>query len=327
MGEHGSPPRHFSHSGRTFRIILGSDALQDPTLRTALDTLWADAHLVETREISQPGQAVELARQAARDEYVDTVIAVGGDGTLSEVINGLMDVDPTRDLSVGTLPLGTANDFATANGIPTDDPVAALRVAAKETPARIDVIRVDGRFCVNVASAGAAADVTVQTPDAWKQVLGKFAYFLSGLTQLPSAEATLVRLEGPDFHWEGHVLTLAVANSRRAGGGAQVAPRALLNDGLLDLLVIPDMSLVELTPVVIDLLSETPRLENERIVYRQTPWLAVTATSNLRVNLDGEPIEGREFRFEIVPRRLLFHLPAAAPLLQPASQAEATVRE
>lgn len=317
------PSGHLHPSDRKLCTLAGSRALEDSAIQEALEALRSEGVAVRTRAIRMAGQGVQVATSAATEGF-QTLVAIGGDGTLHEVVNGAMASDAAHTVSVATVPFGTANDFASANGIPTDDPVAALRIAADPAAASIDLIRINGQYLINAATGGAAAEVTAEASKTLKQILGKFAYLARGVAQATRAEATPIRASGPDFSWEGPALTFVVANSRWAGGGVHVAPRARLNDGLLDLLVVPDMPLAELAPIVLDLLADEPTLANPHLVYRQLPWVDVTASVELPINLDGQPTRGRDFHFEVVPGCLRFHFPRPAPTLNPADRLQAT---
>jgi diacylglycerol kinase family enzyme len=131
---------------------------------------------------------------------------------------------------------------------------------------------------------------------------------------------TMVPHEGriitPDETFSGTMLMMAIGNGRLAGGGYHVAPRAVLDDGLVDLVIVPDFDLVDL-PEAGKLLSEMIRLETEepqRVPYKQLPSFEIQSNREMQMNLDGEPIHDSNFRVHMLPRRLSFLLPTQAPL-------------
>ncbi len=154
---------------------------------------------------------------------IDTIVAAGGDGTLHEVVNGMVAAATPTASALGVLPLGTANDFATACGIPAGDPLNALMLIAEGTPTPIDVGRLGDRVFINVASGGFGTQVTVGTPSEIKRVLGAAAYFLTGLRYVTDLQAQHAQVVAPEFSWEGAFYALAVGNGRRAGGGFRSA--------------------------------------------------------------------------------------------------------
>jgi lipid kinase YegS len=296
---------------RSLRLILNDRAAASVELRAAVKELRASGHPIEARVIWEPGDAVLLAREAA-EAGTDVVVAAGGDGTLNEVVNGVMQA--RGRCAIGVLPFGTANDFATAAGVPRE-PWETLSLVAQAEPISIDVGKLNDRYFVNVASGGFGAQVTAQTPGPLKQALGGTAYLLTGLAQLINAEEQYARLSAPHFQWEGGLYLLAIGNARQAGGGFLVSPRAIVNDGLLDVTVMPSMGFVDLLDVLGDLLIKGTHAEHEQVVQFRVPRLDIHAQKPLHLNLDGEPLQGRTFHFRVLPRRLRFYLPPSTPLI------------
>jgi diacylglycerol kinase family enzyme len=123
------------------------------------------------------------------------------------------------------------------------------------------------------------------------------------------------RLSGPGFAWEGAFLVLAVGNGRQAGGGHRLCPEALLDDGLLDVRVLPQLPGEELHDALRVLLREGLDGIRRTLVGARLSWLEIQTEEPLQINLDGEPLTDTRFRFEILPRRLHMSLPASCPLL------------
>jgi lipid kinase YegS len=298
---------------RTVRVIAHGKAAADELLRAAVLAVRERGHSVGVRVTWEAGDAARFAREAVRDG-VETVVAAGGDGTLHDVLQGLVADGPQRRTALGVIPMGTANDFASAAGLPAGDPVGALEFIAGGRPTLIDVGRVNGRYFVNVASGGFVTEVTASTSDEMKTVLGGAAYLLKGLFSVGSIQARPARLNAPAWEWEGNLYVLAVGNGRQAGGGFKLFERAALDDGLLDVLLIPEVPLDQLLGLFTLVTSGSLPEDHPHLTYRQVPRLAVEAPDGMRFNLDGEPYQGTSFRFEVVPRAVPFHLPAGAPL-------------
>jgi lipid kinase YegS len=286
------------------RIILNRKAAQDEDLRAAIRNMRASGHRVEARAMWEPGDGVWMATQAAHDGC-DAVIAAGGDGTINEVINGLMAHPAPPPL--GVVPMGTANDFAAMLGLPMGAPAAALERIAYAVPRPVDVGLANDRYFINVASAGFGAQVTASTSPDFKDMLGGIAYLLTGLASMVDVEPAEVSLRAPGLTWEGPILALCVGNGRQAGGGFQVCPEAEVDDGLFDVLIVQDFSLEEAPGILHDILRfglRGPHLPTQ-ITTLRTPWLEVEAEApGLHVNLDGEPTRGRRFSFRVVPAAL-----------------------
>ena len=171
------------------------------------------------------------------------------------------------------LPLGTANDLAHACRIPLD-PLGALRLAVSGATAAVDVGRVGGRPFMNLATGGFGTQVTVATPNDLKKILGGAAYLLTGVTHFSSIRPARIRLAGPDLNWEGAALVIGVGNGRQAGGGHQLCPTALLNDGLLDVTVLPHVPGEEVLPALRALLARGARCRPPESGYRPSALAA-----------------------------------------------------
>lgn len=296
-------------------LVLHGKAAMREDVRRAVHAVRDDGLTVDVRVTWEGGDASRFASEAARAGY-ETVVAGGGDGTVNEVVEGLIEgnAEARSPPSLAVLPLGTANDLARACGIPLD-PFEAMRLAASGPTAIVDVGQANGRRFVNLATGGFGTQVTVATPAELKKVLGGAAYLLTGLTHFSSIKPERGRLSGPGFAWEGSFLVLAVGNGRQAGGGHRLCPEALLDDGLLDVRVLPKLPREELPEALRALLRDGLDGVRRALVGARLPWLEIQTDEPLQINLDGEPLTDTRFRFEILPRRLPMRLPAGCPLL------------
>jgi len=299
-------------------LILNGKSAGDDDLRKAVADARARGIDLDVRVTWEAGDAERYVAEAIADG-VDTVIAAGGDGTLSEVATTLAHREESAEAlpTLGLVPLGTANDFASAAGIDSDPGVALQLIA--EHPARpIDLLRIRAHgqthWCANVASGGFGTQVTVETDEGLKNLLGGLAYLVTGLSRLGRIDPLQARLSGPDFEWQGEFIALGVGNGRQAGGGQALCPDALVDDGLLDLTIIPELS-GEVTATLGALVTGGKRAALERVAVRQRlAWLEIEADAPMTLNLDGEPVESRNFHIACVPRRLCMHLPPDTPL-------------
>ena len=299
---------------RTLLLVANGKTAGAPDLLAAVAAMRDRGFSLDMRVTAQAGDAARLAAQGAKDG-VDVVVAVGGDGTLSEVVSGLLSAPDSCETSVAVVPFGTANDFAAGCGIPIGEPLAALELAAAGEATAIDVGKVNDRVFINVASGGFGARVTAETPPGLKEILGGAAYSLMGLVHAPSFLPYRGKFVTPEAEHHGAIIAMAVGNGRCAGGGFQVTPRALLNDGLLDLMMIVDFEVHEFG-VLISELFNLGADENRVAVYRQLESFRIEADEPMPMNLDGEPIVESTFDFQVLPRRLPFILPRGAPLVQ-----------
>src|SRR5207247_9321396 len=161
---------------RKVQLILNSKAAGNDALRAAITQQAALGHTIEVRVTSEKGDA---RRFAAETGEVDLLIAAGGDGTLNEVVHGLMDLSTVARPALGVVPLGTANDFAIGCGIPRD-PEEALTLCMEGEGAPVDVGKANEHWFLNAASIGFGAEVTASTPPELKRLLGQAAYTAMG---------------------------------------------------------------------------------------------------------------------------------------------------
>lgn len=305
-------------------LILNGKAVADDDVRAAVAALRTRGTGVSVRVTWEDGDAARYVAEALAAGAA-TVVAGGGDGTLSEVAQALAEHDaPAGALpALAVLPLGTANDFATAADLP-QAPEPALALAAQAPPVAMDLLRIeaDGRryWCANLASGGFGTEVTVETDEGLKSLLGGLAYLVTGIARLGRIEPLQVRLSGPRFEWEGGLIALGLGNGRQAGGGRELCPEAVVDDGLLELTVIPELS-GELAATLGTLLKDGQRAALERSAVRaRLPWVELEARDGpMTLNLDGEPVQARRFRIDCVPGRLRVRLPADSPLLRQPS--------
>ena len=163
-----------------------------------------------------------------------------------------------------------------------------------------------------MATGGFGSQVTANTSEDLKKVLGGAAYLFTGLSRFSELHAAYGELQGPDFHWSGELLALGIGNGRQAGGGHVLCPQALADDGLLDISILPAPQ--ELVGTLKNLLSDGFGIDS-MFVRTRLPWVEIKVAEGLYINLDGEPLEGDSMRFEARPAALQIHLPKDSPLL------------
>lgn len=301
-----------------WRLILNGKSAGDDAVRDAVQALRDDGVRVDVRVTWETGDAERCVVEAIADG-VDTIIAGGGDGTLSEVATALAhrDEETAALPALGLLPLGTANDFASAANIPVD-PQAALRLLRAAPALPIDLLRLrandETHWAANLASGGFGTQVTTETHEGLKKLLGGLAYVLTGLSKLGRIEPLQARLHGPGFAWEGEFIALGIGNGRQAGGGQALCPDALVDDGLLDVTVVPPLDGDLLATFGTAMRDGKEAALDRAAIRRRLPWMEIESALPLTLNLDGEPVEARHFRIDCVPGRLRMHLPADCPL-------------
>ncbi len=257
-------------------------------------------------EVAIPWSGKELRRLVRKrlKTGVTRFVAGGGDGTLNAVASALLKRDPGPTVSMGLIPLGTANDFARSYGDDGSDLDLSLRRAATGAAIPIDVGLINGKPFINVASGGFGAMITATTPKTVKKQLGGLAYTLTGLARLSELKLTQARISIDGGQEQSAAISaMIIANNRYAGGGFDVAPEASPTDGLLELGVLTPENLVfgwheEDTERSVGLLHRT-RFK-QAILETETPF---------HINLDGEPMVDTRFEISTIPGGLNFVLP------------------
>jgi lipid kinase YegS len=298
------------------RVIVHGKAAGNSELRAAVKRQREHGHRIEVRVTWEQGDARRYAHEAA-EQGADTVVAAGGDGTVNEVAAGLVQIGSDLDdrPSLGIIPLGTANDFATSADVP-EGVDAALELILGAEPVAADIGRVGERIFVNMATGGLGAEVTRETPQDLKESLGRMAYLVTGLSRFSAIEGVNGRFRGPGFEWEGTFLVFAVGNGRQAGGGHLLCPEAKIDDGLLDLRILPNLPEGEISTALAGVLRRGLGAVESHMVSARLARIELEAQTDLSVNLDGEPLaQASRRRFEIEAKALRLHLRPSAPLL------------
>jgi len=297
---------------KEIRVILNGKGAANPQVRAAIDQIREEGQPLEVRCTWEGGDAARFAQEAMSDG-IDMLVAGGGDGTINEVVNGILSADTAPTMALAVLPLGTANDFAHGCGIPLE-PYDALKLATAGKPVKIDIPSANGVYFANVASGGFGAEVTVGTNPQLKKAMGSGAYALTGIVTAAKMEPYSGKFVAPDESTEGSFIVMAVGNARQAGGGFQVTRNAYIDDGLMDVMAISDFHTKDLG-LVIQEAQDFTNTNNQFVHYRQVPGFEIELTSALPINLDGEPHRWDHIKFEILPRCLPVVLPEGCPLI------------
>lgn len=311
----------------SLRIIVNGKHAEDARLAEAIQRARSWGLTIDLL-VPPKERFADIIRQSALEGVrgrFDTLVAAGGDGTFNHVVARVVDAireepEITRGhppLTLGLVPLGTANDFATAAGIAT--PIDAMRIIANAPAQMIDVGGMNGRSFVNMLSGGFGARVTAEVDPRLKALLGGAAYVVSGVRRVMEVadQAATFEGEGPDgaFAWEGRFSILAIGNGPTAGGGLGVCAGALVDDGLLDLTVIPALPTGEAMGYLPQLISHGIDGLGEDVIRARLHRLTVRAKAPIHVNLDGEPLVCDALDVAVHPRAIRLHLPPGSPVL------------
>ena len=213
------------------------------------------------------GDAARIAAENAAG--YDAAACVGGDGTLSEVLAGLMRLDSPPP--VGYFPMGTANDVATTLGLPKNDVLAAARRLLGGTPHPFDVGGFGEKdYFAYVAAFGAFTEVSYATPQDQKKMLGHLAYVLQGMQQLPRIESIHTRVDYDGGRFEGELLYGSMSNSTSVAGIVHLPETMVsLGDGMSELVLVRDPgSVAAFAEIVSSVLSE--RFDSDNLLILHT---------------------------------------------------------
>lgn len=247
------------------------------------------------------GDATREAGDAVERGY-DIIIAAGGDGTLNEVVNGMAGRENLPPL--GVFPLGTTNDFARAMGISKRWEEYCDLVIENKTR-YIDIGRVNGRHFVNIAGGGSLTELTYEVPSRLKTRIGQLAYYMKGIEKVASLSPTelVIKADGqPQMH--GEFMLFLIANSNSVGGFEKLAPGAVIDDGLFDVIAVKKCNLGEFLRLL-TLALRGEHFNDPHVVYFKTNRMEVTSPASLvQLNLDGELGGELPGVFEMLPQHM-----------------------
>ena len=303
-------------------------------LKDVADFLGRYGWAVSVKETSKPREATDLARDAVR-RGMEIVIAAGGDGTINEITNGLVD----SDTALGVLPVGTTNVWALQMGIPVLNPMLsnpgahrlitdfeeriahplpanyhrrvlmhAAKVLVEGRTVTVDVGEISDRFFLLWAGIGLDAAVVESITAKEKRTLGSWAYFLRTLGAVRRFSSTEVTLDLDGEIRKISTPLIIVSNIQLYGGMLAIGARAIINDGKLDVCVFKGDGFFTFVEHGVKLLSRQ-HLRNPKIDYYQCSRVAIEAARSLPVHVDGEPFARTPVNIRIKPLALKVIIP------------------
>jgi YegS/Rv2252/BmrU family lipid kinase len=227
-------------------------------------------------------------------------IAAGGDGTIHAMVNAM--VRNGVDMPLAIFPAGTANDFASYLDLPNrlDD---MIDIALAEKYTAVDVGVASGRCFVNVLAMGMLADVSQKTDPNLKNTLGLISYYLKGFSEIPNLRPIPVKISCDEFNLEASIYFMLVMNGRSAGGFRRLAPDAVMDDGLLNVMIFREMPIMELAPLLIAVMTGQHPV-NRNVISFKTASLRVESEHEITTDMDGETGEGLPVDITVLHKRL-----------------------
>jgi len=256
-----------------------------------------------------PGHAVELARDATKNGY-ETVISVGGDGTINEIVNGLYIAGGNKDIVLGIVCTGTGGDYARTVGISRRYEEACMRIfQPKRITVDLGVVEYANngnkmeRIFVNFAGIGFDAEIVRRTTRNFKALGSTVSYLLGVFSTLVAYRNREVKLIIDGEEMEREVCSVIANNGRYGGGGMFTAPDADLTDGLLDLLIIGDIGKADLIRSLPRLYKGT-HLTHPKVTMKKAREIEIKSTYPLNLQADGELLGELPARFRVLPSAL-----------------------
>jgi YegS/Rv2252/BmrU family lipid kinase len=264
-----------------------------------------------------PTHAIELARQAAEDGY-DLVVAVGGDGTVHEVVNGLMQVPASKRPQLGVVPLGSGNDFAHILGMDLRADRALKQIlTGKAKKIDLGVIEDEhGRkeYWDNTINMGFGGSVNIYS-HSLPVVRGFLMYFVAViLTIIRHYDVLQMKITTDQAEWDEDVMMMAICNGPREGGGFVTAPDAVIDDGIFNFTAVKKVSRPMMFRLIPEFMNGTQGRFNQ-ISMGKLKKMEIKCPQPLIMHLDGETFAGfasdvHHLKIEVVPDAIEVLMPA-----------------
>lgn len=240
---------------------------------------------------SRAGEAEALARHAAAEGF-EKIVAAGGDGTINEIVNGIAG----QNVTLGLIPVGTMNVFATELGLPANDLRRCWEIIQENRTRPIDLPSANGKHFVQLAGVGLDAQAVKETSRAFKRNFGPLSYMISA-AQIASRQPPRLQIESEDAATDEGSFVL-VGNGRLYGGRFPFFKQAVLDDGLLDVIVFKRLNYVEIIRYLQNVIF-TSQITAPEVEYFQTKRLRVSSNESVPVETDGELIGNCPVEFQI----------------------------
>lgn len=265
-----------------------------PIIKEVMDTYKYTYEIKITEKIGD----AKLFAEEAKTKNFSIIVSVGGDGTLHEVVNGMVG-GPQK---LGVIPAGTGNDFARTLNIPFNLR-EALEILAKKKSIPVDIGRLNGKHFVNFCSIGLDALIAQEANKIKKYFSSTYSYVIGVIKALGKFKSLKVDLIIDGIKYNEEIMLIAVCNGAYYGGGMKIAPHAEVFDGQFDICVVRKMSklkLLFLFPTI---------FKGEHVKYKEVKMyrgkgVQIFSTENMNVNADGEIIDNRPIKFEAVNKKI-----------------------
>ena len=246
--------------------------------------------------------AYSEAKKSCEDGF-DIILACGGDGTVNEVVNGIMRSESKHKSKLAILAAGSVNDFSEYLNLPTDV-TKYTEMIIRGSSISADVGKANDKYFINVSAGGAFTNIAHEVPVDTKTILGKFAYYLQGAIELPyqldKQFPVNIKIDEEE-PFNADIFLFLITNSPSVGGFKKLVPEASINDNMLDLLIIKKTNKKELVEIFSKIITGQ-HIKHPGIIYKKASKIFLTSSvDNLILDIDGEQGEKPPVLFEIIP--------------------------
>lgn len=250
--------------------------------------------IIKTTKI---GEAKEIVQEAMNKHY-STIVAVGGDGTIHEVLNGMVGSNKV----LGIIPAGTGNDLSRTLNL-SQNPDIALEFILKGKTKKIDLGKTKEKYFINFASVGLDAAIASEANYIKKYISSKIAYIIAALKEISTFKSRKLKFIIDDKNVSEKVMMITICNGIYYGGGMKVAPTADLEDGYFDVCVIKDMNRLKLL-ILFPTIYLGKHLNYKEVEFYRAKKVKIISDYQLQVNADGELVDDEVLEFEVLQQQL-----------------------
>lgn len=263
----------------------GKEVVQQNMFQIARSFLYDEDVSMTFISTKKKGDAIAAAKLACCEKY-DLIIACGGDGTINEVVNGIMYSKCKSKLAI--LPSGTVNDFASFMKIPTSVADFTKMLKNKKTK-KIDVGLANETYFINVVSGGAFTNIPHEIASDIKTIFGKYAYYFQAAIEIPNQiyKSYPLSIESAERAFDIDALVFIASNTPSIGGFKHFSPDAKYNDGLLDVVIIEKTNPLVMLEIFTGMASGD-HIFHPNVHHFKTKELSITSTDDLTIDIDGE---------------------------------------
>ncbi|MDF2503112.1 YegS/Rv2252/BmrU family lipid kinase [Clostridium sp.] len=226
------------------------------------------------------------------DQEYEYILIAGGDGTVDKVVNCMKNNQ--IDIPIAILPTGTANDFSKFIGMPNNIEKACKQILNTRVK-EVDLGKINDKYFINVASMGLFTDISQKIDINLKNTMGKLAYYIKGIEQLPNFKKLKVKVKAAEHVFDGDMYLMLIFNGQTAGN-LNFAYKAYVDDGLLDVIIIKASNPVDMLGLLINMIKGD-HLNNNSIMYFKTDELEIESHEDIGTDIDGE--RGPDFPLKI----------------------------